>query len=319
MMTQMQSTRSSTAQRASTTVPFIKMHGIGNDFLIIDAMRDESLRNIDRLQSAAPAWCDRRTGVGADGVLVIRPLLDDSADAEMVVINADGGIAQMCGNGLRCVCKYLVEYASITSAPLRIATGAGVLTVEYEKVDGEVSSVTVDMGVPRLDAHQIPVDLPQDGASDCIMNFPLAKYIQIPAADWIGECGLDLHMTAVSMGNPHVVMYCSNVAAIPLDVVGPFIEQQPIFPERTNVHFVQRIGDDEVRMRTWERGSGITQACGTGACAVCVAGVLTERTHRSITAHLPGGKLHLRWCESTSHVFMTGPAETAFIGSVALL
>lgn len=317
MTTQMKSIEFS-ARHEPTAVPFFKMHGIGNDFLIIDAMRDETLRDIERLQCAGPTWCNRRTGVGADGVLIVLPVPNGSADAKMVVINADGGIAQMCGNGIRCVCKYLVEHASITSSSMRIVTGAGVLSVEYERSEDRVSAVTVDMGAPILEAARIPVALQNRDASQTVVNVPLSSCMPWQSAPWMDESGIDPHMTAVSMGNPHVVIYCRDVSRVPLDVVGPFIEQQPIFPDRANVHFVQRIGDEEVRMRTWERGSGITQACGTGACAVCVAGVLTERTHRSITAHLPGGDLHLHWCASTDHVFMSGPAETAFRGVVAL-
>ena len=192
----------------------------------------------------------------------------------MRMFNADGSEAEMCGNGIRCVAKYVYDHAICQRPTLRIETAAGILAVELEIADGLVERVRVDMGRPILEPAKIPVELPGSSAENRLVNFPLDRHVRLDAAPWIGDCGLDRRMTCVSMGNPHVIIYCEHVAAVPLATIGPLMEAQAIFPMRINVHFVEVHSPGEVTLRTWERGSGITLACGTGASAVCVAGVL---------------------------------------------
>ncbi len=294
-------------------VRFTKMHGIGNDYIYINGLQ-ESVADPEAL---AHAIADRHMGVGGDGLILILPPQNGvEADLRMRMFNADGSESAMCGNGIRCVCKYDRDHGLSKAQPMRIQTGTGVLTLEYTLGgDGTVDQVTVDMGEPILEPRQIPVDLPRLLKGNRIVNVPLARFIPLnPPAAWMEDCDLDLHMTCVSMGNPHVVIYCGQVEAVPLEMIGPFIERQPIFPDRINVHFVQVHSPSDATMRSWERGSGMTQACGSGACAVCVAGVITGRTDRRLLAHLPGGDLDIRWDERTNHVFMTGPAEEVFTG-----
>jgi diaminopimelate epimerase len=294
-----------------TALPFTKMHGLGNDYVLIDGFA----HGVADPSSLARAMSDRHTGVGGDGLILVLPPDDDvDAHLRMRIFNADGGEAEMCGNGIRCLCKLAYERGLCREAPMRVQTGAGVLELRYSIQRERVASVTVDMGEPILEAHRFPVDMPP-GGPDCIIDVPLEQYIPLSSpATWVNECALDRRMTCVSLGNPHVVIYCGDVAAVPLETIGPFIEGQSIFPNRTNVHFAQIHARNEVSVRHWERGSGATRACGTGACAACVAGVLTERTDRAIVAHLPGGDLQLEWDASSSHVFKTGPAAVAFTG-----
>jgi len=294
-------------------LPFTKLHGLGNDYVLINALDSA----IDDPAALACRITDRRMGVGADGIiLVLGPEQDVQADLRMRMFNSDGSEAEMCGNGIRCLCKYAWDHGLCRADPMRIQTAAGVLPlVHREGPDGRVREVEVDMGEPVLDAARIPVQLPQpyDGP---LVNVPLERYIPLSSlTDWMEESRLDPRMTCLSMGNPHLVLFCGHASAVPLETIGPFLEHQPIFPERVNVHFVEARAPIDVAMRTWERGSGATLACGTGAAAVCVAGVLTERTDRQILAHLPGGDLHLRWDQASNHVFMTGPATEVFTGS----
>jgi diaminopimelate epimerase len=211
----------------------------------------------------------------------------------------------MCGNGVRCVAKYVYDHGIAVKPRLAIETGNGVLALDLEVRDGKVERVTVDMGKPILEADKIPTTLPGPRAVD---------YAEPSLADMANIGGVDPRITCVSMGNPHVMIFCKDVASIPLEQVGPPLENAPIFPRRINVHFVQVHSPSEVTMRTWERGSGVTLACGTGACAVAVAGVLTGRSARKIVAHLPGGDLELYWSDADDHVYMTGPAVEVFSG-----
>ncbi len=291
---------------------FIKMHGIGNDYVYVNGFEQD----VDDPAALAPRIADRHFGVGADGlILVLPPEPGVEADVRMRMFNADGSEAEICGNGVRCVCKLAHDTGISTANPMRVQTGNGVLNLEYTlNGHGKVEQVTVDMGQPILEPGKVPVELPRTQTKP-IIDFPLGKFIPMhPPAAWMEDCGLDMRMTCVSMGNPHVVMYCRHVAAVPLETVGPFLERQHIFPNRINAHFVQVHSRNELTMRTWERGSGATLACGSGACAVCVAGVLTDRTDRHILAHLPGGDLTLEWRESDNHVYMTGPATEVFTG-----
>jgi diaminopimelate epimerase len=287
---------------------FTKMQGAGNDYVYVDCFRD----NVpDNLAETARLVADRHFGVGGDGLILICP--SDVADARMRMFNADGSESEMCGNGIRCVAKYVYDHGICQRPTLTIETGAGVLTLDVEVIDDLVERVRVDMGRPILEPAKIPISLPAF-KSDRVVDVPLEPHASPnQPAGWAKACGLDPRMTCVSMGNPHVTMYCEDVAAVSLAAIGPVLERLPIFPKRINVHFVQVHSSTEVTMRTWERGSGITLACGTGASAVCVSGALAGRTARKILAHLPGGDLELEWAEN-DHVYMTGPAVEVFSG-----
>ncbi len=282
---------------------FTKMHGIGNDYIYVDCINQSPPRDPVALSRAVS---DRHFGIGGDGLILI--CRSEKADVRMRMFNADGSESEMCGNGIRCVAKFAYEHNLTRNNPLTIETGRGVLTLQLEIVAGKVQRVTVDMGEPILDAEKIPTTL----TGPRVVN--LAEH-RLPLAEpWAKECGLDPRITCISMGNPHVVLYCTDVAKVPLEQIGPKLETASVFPRRTNVHFVQVQSPTEVKMRTWERGSGVTLACGTGACSVAVAGVLTGRTDRRLTAHLPGGDLQLVWSEADNHVYMTGPAVEVFNG-----
>jgi diaminopimelate epimerase len=283
---------------------FVKMHGAGNDYVYIDCFTEQAPVDPAAL---APRIADRHRGVGGDGLILVRP--STKAAARMQMFNADGSEAEMCGNGVRCVAHLVVAHGHAPAGAVAIETGRGVLTVDVRPQGPRLSQVRVDMGEPILEAGRIPVT---GAGSGRVVDVPSAALGAEEA--WWGVAGLDPRMTCVSMGNPHVVYYCRDVAAVPLEVVGPRIERHPSFPQRVNVHFVQVRSPERVVMRTWERGSGITQACGTGASAVCVAGVLTGRTARKIVAELPGGELELEWA-AAGQVFMTGPAEEVFEGT----
>ena len=285
---------------------FTKMHGIGNDYIYINCF-EEKVENPSEL---ARIVSDRHKGIGADGLILICP--SKLADVQMRMFNADGSESEMCGNGIRCFAKYvyerkLAEPGSSFSVPgqppypfsLKIETGNGILTVGLiVDDDAHVRNVCVNMGQPVLTPKDIPVKLTGE------------KVIEQP----IEILGQELLMTCVSMGNPHAIFFCDNVKLIELEKFGPAIENHGLFPNRVNVHFVQADNAAEFTMRTWERGSGITMACGSGACACCVAAVLTGRGERVCTAHLPGGELDLNWCEDDNCVYMTGPAVEVFEG-----
>jgi diaminopimelate epimerase len=285
---------------------FTKMHGLGNDYVYVNCFEETVAADIPKL---AIAVSDRHFGVGGDGLILICP--SERADARMRMFNADGSESEMCGNGVRCVAKYVYDHGIARKPELKIETGRGVLTLQvFPGRDGNIEKVRVDMGTPILDAPQIPTTLPVER----VVNVPAPRDLIDPHSSWARDGDVDPRLTCVSMGNPHVVIYCGDVAKIPLPTIGPLLERASIFPRRINVHFVQVVSPSEVIMRTWERGSGITLACGTGACAVAVAGVLTGRTDRAILAHLPGGDLELDWPSDDSSVFMTGPATEVFSG-----
>ncbi|HKD36673.1 MAG TPA: diaminopimelate epimerase [Pirellulales bacterium] len=305
---------------------FTKMQGAGNDYVYVDCFAEPIPADPAAL---ARKIADRHFGVGGDGLILICP--SKVADARMRMFNADGSEAEMCGNGVRCVAKYVYDHGIAHKPTLKIETGRGVLSLDLEVIAGRAERVRVDMGEPILEANRIPVLLPSDLSAvsvasqsemlDHILNVPLDRYLStLPAGinpirlDWFEQLGVEPRMTAVSMGNPHLILYCRNTAAVPLLTFGSSLETLPIFPRRINVHFVQAHSPHEVTMCTWERGSGITLACGTGASAVCVAGVLTKHTDRKILAHLPGGDLELEWNAADNHVYMTGPAVEVFSG-----
>ena len=273
---------------------FTKMHGAGNDYVFVDCFQQSLAGDLPAL---AREISDRHLGVGADGLILIHR--SDQADARMQMFNADGSEAEMCGNGIRCVGKYVYEQGICRQNPLSIETGNGVLSLQLE-LDGEqVARVCVDMGEPVLEAGQIPTLLP----GDPVVN----RQLTID--------GRLLEVTCVSMGNPHCVVYVDKLTDELVLGTGPRIEGGEHVPSRVNVEFVEVIAPGEVRQRTWERGSGETWACGTGASAVCVAGVLAGRTSRQLTNHLLGGDLELHWSEQDNHVYMTGPATEVFRGN----
>lgn len=286
------------------------MNGIGNDYVYVNGFEE----HVDDPTGLAVRIADRHRGVGGDGLILILP--DDEADVRMRMFNADGSESEMCGNGIRCVAKYAFDHGLTTGKPMRVATGAGILTIDYEVgPDGKMSTATVDMGAPILESAGIPARLSGFGDYDRIINVAFNEHFDI--GEWrsaLDQCGFDGRFTCVSMGNPHAVLYCRDVVALPLDRFGPILENHVAFPRRINIHVVQIHTRTKVTMRTWERGTGLTQACGTGASAVCVAGVLTAKNDRTILAHLPGGDLTLEWRESDNHVYKTGPATEVFSG-----
>ncbi len=290
---------------------FTKMHGAGNDYVYVNCF-DEPMP--DDPAELARKIADRHFGVGGDGMILICP--SKVADARMRIFNADGSEAEMCGNGIRCVAKYVYDHGIARRQQLKIETGAGPLSLELEVEGGLVRRVRVDMGEPILEMSQIPIVLPGRDPASKVVDVAIPGSMSPGWVDggWAEACGLDRRMTGVSMGNPHVTFYCQSVAKVPLAAVGPLLEMQALFPNRINIHFVEIHSPGEVTMRTWERGSGITLACGTGASAVCVAGVLAGRTDRVLIAHLPGGDLLLEWDEEDNHVYMTGPATEVFSG-----
>ncbi len=277
---------------------FTKLQGCGNDYIYLDCVRGPTPADPPELSRRIS---DRHFGVGGDGLILIGP--SEQADVRMRMFNADGSEAEMCGNGVRCVAKYAYDHGLTRRNPLTVETGRGVLTLHLELRGGKVEQVTVDMGEPILEAERIPTTLP----GPRVVEQPLPAELDLmlrPAPA----------VTCVSMGNPHAVLYVPKVAAVPLERVGPRLETAPLFPRRINVHFVEVQSQEEATMRTWERGSGVTLACGTGACAVAVAGVLAGRTGRKLLAHLPGGDLRLEWSAADNHVYMTGPAVEVFSG-----
>jgi diaminopimelate epimerase len=291
---------------------FTKMHGIGNDYVYVNCFAEPFPRDPAEL---ARQMSDRHFGVGGDGLIFICES-DSGADARMRMFNADGSEAEMCGNGLRCVAKYVYDHGIKRAETLRIQTGRGTLTVDLETKNGKVHRARVNMGQPILEAARIPARPPGVEPTDRIVDYRYGfSFVDLESGhSHTDNAHIEESMTCVSMGNPHVVFFCQKVQAVPLPRIGPILENHDMFPKRINVHFVQVHSPEEVTMRTWERGSGITLACGTGACAVGVAGALSGRSHRRITAHLPGGDLEVEWREADNCVYMTGPATEVFSG-----
>ncbi len=275
-------------------ITFTKMHGAGNDYVYIDCTR----QMIERPGELAIRVSDRHFGIGSDGLVLICP--STVADFRMRMFNADGSEAQMCGNASRCVAKYVYDNGLTDQTVFTLETLAGIKSLELFFRDGEVEHVQVDMGVPEFHRPLIA------------LNLAARRMIDLPVA--VG--GEVFRMTAVSMGNPHTVSFVDDVDSFDLHRFGPMIEQHPLFPERTNVEFVERRLDGSLKMRVWERGAGETMACGTGACAALAAAVETGRADRRATISLPGGDLEIEWDVATGHMLMTGPAETVFEGTL---
>ncbi|MGI6065122.1 MAG: diaminopimelate epimerase [Bacillota bacterium] len=271
---------------------FIKMHGLGNDFVIVNGFQQVIPEDLSIL---AQKICHRQFGVGADGLVVVLP--SDSADLRMRIFNADGTEPEMCGNAIRCVAKFAYTHGLIKGKDATVETLAGIIGPEVIFRDGSISGIRVDMGEPRLEPADIPV---------------ISKNKQFVSEQLIME-GEKLYITAVSMGNPHCLLFVEDIFHAPVKTLGPKLETHNLFPLKTNVEFIQVLNENEVKMRVWERGVGETLACGTGACATVVACVLNGKTRREIIVHLTGGDLHLEWANN-NHVFMTGPAEEVFEG-----
>lgn len=297
---------------AANSIPFSKYHGLGNDFVVIDAVAQPRLADVAWERLAARV-CHRHTGIGADGVLVLSRA--DTPDVAMRIVNADGSDGGMCGNGVRCIARHMVERHGHDGQAVRVRVGSRLVVVRCEMKGGVFAAACVDLGPPSQ----------REGAGGWAEATTFtAEPIQpslLTACDaaspgWRDHCGLDAAMVQVGIPNPHAVMFCHDVARVPLREVGPVIERHEAFPGRTNVQFVQVLGDDRVRVRTWERGAGATLACGTGACAVAVAGAAMGRVKREVVVELPGGELRIRWDAATNHVFMTGPADRVFDGEI---
>lgn len=284
---------------------FTKMHGCGNDYVYVDCTKEV----IPNISETAIRVSDRHFGIGSDGMILIKA--SDVADFEMDMYNADGSRGKMCGNGIRCVAKYVYDHGLTDKTTITVNTLSGIKTLKLTVEDGKVSKVRVDMGEPELIPAQVPVKASVLGLADDRREAIVAEPLEIK--------GRSYDITCVSMGNPHCITFIGeDVRDFPLEEVGPVFEKHELFPERVNTEFINVIDKDHLRMRVWERGSGETLACGTGACAVAVASYLNGFTGRSVDIELLGGHLEVVYDEKTNHVFMTGPATEVFSGEIDL-
>lgn len=284
---------------------FTKMHGCGNDYVYVDCTKEV----IPNISETAIRVSDRHFGIGSDGLILIKA--SDVADFEMDMYNADGSRGKMCGNGIRCVAKYVYDHGLTDKTTITVNTLSGIKTLKLTVEDGKVSKVRVDMGEPELIPAQVPVKASVLGLADDRREAIVAEPLEIK--------GRSYDITCVSMGNPHCITFIGeDVRDFPLEEVGPVFEKHELFPERVNTEFINVIDKDHLRMRVWERGSGETLACGTGACAVAVASYLNGFTGRSVDIELLGGYLEVVYDEKTNHVFMTGPATEVFSGEIDL-
>lgn len=277
---------------------FTKMHGIGNDYVYVNCFKEV----VKDPAAVARFVSDRHFGIGADGLILIKP--SDIADCEMDMYNLDGSQGAMCGNGIRCVAKYVFDYGIVNKTSISIATRSGIKYLDLSVKDGRVSMVKVNMGSPILTASQIPVV----SSKEEVIDEPLEVE------------GTTYRITAVSMGNPHAIVYMDDVDSLEIDKIGPAFENHIAFPDRVNTEFVKVLDSHTVQMRVWERGSGETLACGTGACAVAVASILNGLTDgtQPVTVKLLGGNLQIFWDRQENLVYMTGPASTVFDGEIDL-
>lgn len=271
---------------------FTKMEGIGNDYIYIDCTKGKIPNPTPMIIDLS----DRHFGIGSDGVIMIEA--SDKADFFMNMYNADGTQSEMCGNGIRCVAKYVYDHKLTDKTSITIDTLAGIKYLDLVVTDGEVTMVTVDMGEPELIAAKVPVISDKDKVID----------------DVIEVDGKEYKMTCVSVGNPHAVVFVEDVDTFPLEQVGPLFEHHKVFPNRVNAEFVQIVDRHTVKMRVWERGTGETLACGTGSCATAVASILNGHTDEEVTVKLLGGDLKIRWNRENNKIYMTGPATTVFEG-----
>ncbi len=275
---------------------FTKMHGCGNDYVYVNCFEEK----IENPGMVAEVVSKRHFGIGSDGLILICP--SEVADFRMRMYNADGSEGEMCGNGIRCVAKYVYDHHMTNETTITIETKAGIKTLDLTVEEGEVTLVKVDVGEPILEPEQIPVFAQKNP----VVNEP----IEVDGREW--------KMTCVSMGNPHAVIFVEDTAHFELEKVGPHFEHHKVFPNRTNTEFVQIISRTEMNMRVWERGSGETLACGTGTCASVMAAILNGLTEHKVLVHLLGGDLVIEYDEKSNHIFMTGPATTVFEGEIRL-
>ena len=284
-------------------IDFVKMHGLGNDFILIDCI-NKSFGDSSFLSYLAKKLCDRNFGIGADGLILILP--SSKADLRMRIFNYDGSEAQMCGNGIRCFAKYAYENKLVLKNKFTVETLAGIITPELifqDLKNKKVLRIKVDMGIPKLRRREIPM-IGEDTPT------VVGERLKINSEQ-------TFKITCVSMGNPHCITFVDDVQSIPVDKIGPKIENHSLFPEKTNAEFIQVLNRKEINFRVWERGVGETLACGTGACAALVASVLNKKTDREATIHLPGGDLDIHWAND-EHIYMTGPAELVFKGEMTI-
>lgn len=297
---------------------FTKMHGIGNDYVYVNCFRER----VDDPQELAKKLSDRHFGVGSDGLILIKP--SRIADFEMDMYNADGSRGAMCGNGIRCVAKYVYDYGLTEKTQISVATGSGIKHLDLTVENGKVSLVKVDMGSPILEAEKIPADASQFGGKQdaALDGSGDADGKTAPDGALVAQklCvqGKEYEVTCVSMGNPHCVVCVDDVNGLKIEQVGPYFENHPAFPDRVNTEFIRVIDRRTVQMRVWERGSGETWACGTGACAVAVACILNGWTEDEVTVKLRGGDLTIFWDKQKGTVYMTGPAATVYDGELFL-
>lgn len=270
------------------------MHGLGNDYVYVNCFEEK----IDNPPAVARFVSDRHFGIGSDGLIMINP--SKTADFEMEMYNADGSRGEMCGNGIRCVAKYVYDYGLTDKTQISVETLGGIKYLDLTVEDGKVSLVKVDMGKPELEADLIPIISEREQVID--------EPIEVD--------GKEYHMTGVSMGNPHAVIYVDDVKGLDMEKIGPKFENHERFPKRINTEFVHCIDRQTVEMRVWERGSGETLACGTGACAVAVSSILNNLTDTQVTVKLLGGDLQIEWDREKDRVFMTGPATVVFDGVI---
>ncbi len=275
---------------------FTKMEGLGNDYVYVNCFKE----TVEDPKRVAIKVSDRHFGIGSDGLILIKP--SEVADFCMDMYNADGSQSEMCGNGIRCVAKYVYDYGLTDKTSISVETLAGIKYLDLQIEDGKAVQITVNMGQPELIAKNVPVKSDKD------------KVIDEPIV--VG--GKEYRMTCVSMGNPHCIVFVDDTANFPLEEVGPLFESHEVFPNRVNAEFVQVLDEKTLNMRVWERGSGETLACGTGTCATVVASCLNGHTEDEVTVHLLGGDLHIKWDRETNLVYMTGPAKVVFDGEIAL-
>lgn len=273
---------------------FTKMQGCGNDYVYVNCFEE----TIEQPEELARWVSNRNFGIGSDGLILICP--SDVADVQMIMYNADGSRSQMCGNGIRCVGKYAYDYGLVKKDRITVETLAGIKTLQFEIENEKVKSVTVDMGMPVINAAEVPVASEQEAV--------IAEPVVIRKQEY--------KITCVSMGNPHAVTFVEDTKKVDIETIGPEFEHHPMFPERVNTEFIQILDRNEINMRVWERGSGETLACGTGACASVYACMLNGLTDNEVLVHLLGGDLKIRVDETNGHIFMTGPAVTVFEGEV---
>lgn len=294
---------------------FTKMQGLGNDYVYVDCTREELASPAD----VARAVSDRHFGIGSDGLILIKP--SKMADFYMEMYNADGSRSAMCGNGIRCVGKYVYDFGLTDKLDVSIETLAGIKYLSLRLLDGKVSDVRVNMGAPKLSPESIPTTLEEtkevrangSEASDCSAKSKEAMISAVLGAK-LNVLGKDYEISCVSMGNPHVITYVEDEKAVDIEKIGPAFENHPAFPERTNTEFIRVADRKNLYMRVWERGTGETLACGTGACASAVATMLNGLCDRNVTVHLLGGDLQIEWDVRDNVVYMTGPAVTVFTG-----